>query len=217
MSKELPYFKFIVNDWITGDVTLEDFETQGLFINICAYYWSKDGSISLSNARKKFFNARPEMFEALIAANAIKINIDGMVKINFLDEQLVERQHLSKINSRNGAQGGRPKKPVALISESEVEAKKSNIEEKREDKRREDKKREVKKPFMPPSLEEVKIFFKEKGYSEQAASTAFNYYSTADWVDGKGNKVLNWKQKMISVWFKPENVDSRNVPRQFVI
>jgi nitric oxide reductase large subunit len=27
----------------------------------------------------------------------------------------------------------------------------------------------------------------------------------ANWVDSKGSKIRNWKQKMINVWFKDEN------------
>lgn len=61
------------------------------------------------------------------------------------------------------------------------------------------------KRFVPPTLEEVKCFFKEKGYTEESAKTAFEYYDIADWKDSKGQKVKNWKQKMFSVWMKPEN------------
>jgi len=61
------------------------------------------------------------------------------------------------------------------------------------------------KVFTPPTILEVKQYFKENGYSEQSGEKAFNYYSVADWKDSKGNQVLNWKQKMQSVWFKPEN------------
>ena len=59
--------------------------------------------------------------------------------------------------------------------------------------------------FIPPLLIEVKEYFDEKGYSEKSAITAFNYYDSSNWVDSKGNSVKNWKQKMISVWFKDEN------------
>lgn len=62
-----------------------------------------------------------------------------------------------------------------------------------------------KKIFEPPTLDEVKKYFKENGYTESSAEKSFNYYSVSDWVDGKGNKVKNWKQKMQGVWFKPEN------------
>lgn len=59
--------------------------------------------------------------------------------------------------------------------------------------------------FTPPTLDEVKVYFKEKGYSEDSAIRAFNYYEAGDWSDGRGTKVKSWKQKMIGVWFKPEN------------
>ena len=69
-----------------------------------------------------------------------------------------------------------------------------------------DKKKERKtKVFQPPTILEVKEYFKENGYSEISAERSFNYYSIADWHDSKGNKVKNWKQKMQSVWFKDEN------------
>ena len=59
--------------------------------------------------------------------------------------------------------------------------------------------------FIPPLLQDVKDFFKRKGYTESSAITAFNHYDLADWHDTRGNPVKNWKQKMNSVWFKPEN------------
>jgi len=66
-----------------------------------------------------------------------------------------------------------------------------------------------KSTFAPPTIQEVESFFSEKGYSLSTADKAFEYYSTADWKDSKGNKVQNWKQKMISVWFKEENRDHK--------
>lgn len=65
-------------------------------------------------------------------------------------------------------------------------------------------KKEAKKGFVPPTLDEVKEYFKEKGYSAAGATKAYEYYSVADWADGRGNKVKNWKQKMLANWFKDE-------------
>lgn len=62
----------------------------------------------------------------------------------------------------------------------------------------------------PPTLLEVIAYFKENGFSENLAKRAFNGYNEANWHDSKGNKVLNWKQKMINVWFKPENNATTN-------
>ena len=57
----------------------------------------------------------------------------------------------------------------------------------------------------PPTLLEVQEYFKEKGYTIESATKAFNYYDSANWIDSKGSKVKSWKQKMQGVWFKPEN------------
>ncbi len=74
---------------------------------------------------------------------------------------------------------------------------------KRKKKEKEESNKE--KGFTAPTIEEVKAFFLEKGYSESSAIKAFNYYDVANWIDGKGNKVKNWRQKMNGVWFKEEN------------
>ena len=144
MSKELPYFKFFVNEWITGDITLEDYEVQGLFVNICAYYWSKECKITLTNAKRKFKNISESAFDSLIDSQIIKVDKDDYLVIKFLDEQNIDRAHQRVTNSKNGKKGGRPpkakteNKPNGLISESETKAKpkakKSNIEKRREDK-----------------------------------------------------------------------------------
>ncbi len=61
------------------------------------------------------------------------------------------------------------------------------------------------KGFIPPTENEVIKYFLKNGYIASAGKKAFQYYDAANWKDGKGNKVKNWKQKMIGVWFKDEN------------
>jgi len=70
------------------------------------------------------------------------------------------------------------------------------------------------KSFTPPSKEEVKEYFKSKKYLESAAIKFWEYYDSANWKDGKGNQVKNWRQKAIGVWFKKENEDTGNVATQ---
>ncbi len=69
------------------------------------------------------------------------------------------------------------------------------------------------KKFIVPSLEEVKIYFVGKGFTEQSAIKAFNYYDVANWFDSKGNKIKNWRQKMQGVWFKDENSIHQLAPK----
>lgn len=59
--------------------------------------------------------------------------------------------------------------------------------------------------FIPPSIDDVKQYFTEKGYTIEAAEKAFEYYASNDWHDRNGDKVTSWKQKMIANWFKDEN------------
>lgn len=60
--------------------------------------------------------------------------------------------------------------------------------------------------FTPPTIDEVKQYFSEKGYTECSAIKAWDYYDAGNWKDAKGQQVKNWKQKMQGVWFKPENI-----------
>jgi len=59
--------------------------------------------------------------------------------------------------------------------------------------------------YIFKTLEEVKNYFKENNYKEETAIKFYHSYSVANWVDSKGNKVKNWKQKAINVWFTDEN------------
>lgn len=61
------------------------------------------------------------------------------------------------------------------------------------------------KKYSNPTLIEVKDYFKLKGYTPDTASKAFDYYEANGWKDRNNKPVKNWKQKMIGVWFKPEN------------
>lgn len=120
MAKGLPYFKFTPTEWLTGDICFESFEVQGLFINICALYWQRDGLVSLEDINKRY--KKPTALDSLLD-RFISVN-NGFISISFLDEQLVDRNHISKTNSLNGSKGGRPKtldkKPNAKRTQSEL-------------------------------------------------------------------------------------------------
>jgi hypothetical protein len=75
----------------------------------------------------------------------------------------------------------------------------------RKGKERKGKETKINKPFIPPTLEEAKAFFKERGYKESIAEKAWSGYDVADWYNSKGKKVQNWKQTFIQVWFTDEN------------
>ena len=72
-----------------------------------------------------------------------------------------------------------------------------------EDSIEENKKGKKHKVFVPPTYEEVLEYAKEKG-REDLAKEFFEYFTVGEWVDSKGNKVKNWKQKFITWCSKNE-------------
>ncbi len=53
------------------------------------------------------------------------------------------------------------------------------------------------KSFTPPSLEEVLEYIREKQLNVDG-NMFYHYFSEGDWVDSRGNKVKNWKQKLLT-------------------
>ena len=64
------------------------------------------------------------------------------------------------------------------------------------------------KPFVPPTLEEVQKYCQERKNNVDAKKF-FDYFTASDWVDGKGNPVRNWKQKIIT-WESYGSKDNGN-------
>lgn len=60
--------------------------------------------------------------------------------------------------------------------------------------------------FVPPEFDEVLAYFRENGYSEKSAKTAFLHYEDLDWHNTFGKKIASWKGTMRTVWFKDENI-----------
>jgi len=98
MAKEIPFFKFYVGEWANGDITAESFELQGVFINICSIYWSKEGNLTKRFIIKKFGE---NLINELICSKIIK-SVKGEIYISFLDEQLEECEGIRSQASNAG-------------------------------------------------------------------------------------------------------------------
>jgi hypothetical protein len=160
MAKELPFFKFEPAEYLTKDISFCSLSAQGLFINICSYYWQRNCKLSKEQLLKRLNHI--EELDELISEGAIDL-IENNISIKFLDFQLREFDKESKKNSINGSKGGRPKKEIAINpeetqkepnlnpDESQLEAKQKAEEKRREEKRKEEKKREEEKGNIPAS------------------------------------------------------------------
>ena len=157
MAKELPYFKFVISEYLNGDIFLEDYKTQGVFINVCAYYWHCSCDLTLSKLKKKYKDIDDEI-TILVKEKMLKLKGEKLI-INFLDEQWNSKEVLKVINRANGLKGGRPKtqteseeepknNPMGFKSDSELKANDNpnitNIDNIKEDKIKEDDVKEAK-------------------------------------------------------------------------
>lgn len=187
MAKNFPYFKFIATEWLTGDIVFEDLQIQGLFINICALYWQRDGKLSLDDIEKRYKHN-----ELIDKINGRFFTLkDGFISILFLDEQLIAANHTSKINSENGKKGATAKRIKATAKHS-LASDKQRKEEKEEEKELNNK---------IPSVEEFLTYcktIKEFNYEEFEFSlkTKYETWVADGWKDGNGKKITNWKTKI---------------------
>jgi hypothetical protein len=106
MAKELPYFQFEPAEYLTKDISFCSISAQGLFINICSYYWQRNCQLTEKQLLKRL-NHEEELKELI--DEEIIVSIDGNIIISFLDKQKEKAIENSRKNTVNGKKGGRPK------------------------------------------------------------------------------------------------------------
>jgi hypothetical protein len=105
MAKELPYFRFIVQEWQNGDISIESYELKGLFIDICGFYWLRDCSIDIVMLEKRFRDAKG-LIKQLIDIGILKQSDNDQINIEFLDEQYDLLSENRKKRQLAGQKGG---------------------------------------------------------------------------------------------------------------
>ena len=189
MAKNFPYFKFIATEWLTGDIVYEDFESQGLFINICALYWQRDGKLSIEDINRRYKN---ESLIQSLSSRFFSIN-DGFISISFLDEQLVDANHISKVNSENGKKGAEKRKMLATAKQSLSETSATFNKEEEEE-----KKNKIKEKKTIPSIDEFLAYALslKPNVNIENVKLKFNSWLVNDWMvtrQGKDTPIKNWK------------------------
>lgn len=105
MAKEIPYFRFTVQEWQNGNISMESYELKGLFIDVCGFYWVKDCSIDIALLEKRFKDAK-DLLEQLFSLDIIKVDREGNVNINFLDDQFDLLSEKRQKRQEAGRKGG---------------------------------------------------------------------------------------------------------------
>jgi hypothetical protein len=188
MAKD-PAFLFYTSDFLTGTMFMTN-EQVGIYIRLLCSQHQHGGiidKISFNSlvgthevVRVKFEETESgfyniRLMEVMGARNAKSNNLSLAVK-----KVWEERKNAIPLKS--------DAIPLQLQKNSKRKAKKTNAI-----------------PMETVNENEVIDYFILNGYKKEIAIKAFNYYNEANWHDASGKKVLNWKQKMQSVWFKEEN------------
>jgi hypothetical protein len=102
--------------------------------------------------------------------------------------------------------------PNAMQMQCKSTVKESKEKESKEESLSNDKEKESKKrkAFLPPSLEEVQAYIKEKGYSIDAEAF-IAFYSSKNWYVGS-NKMTNWRMAVVT-WSKRNNAGATRATR----
>jgi len=155
VAKELPYFQFEPAEYLTKDVSFCSLSAQGLFINICSFYWQRKCELTKEQFLRRF-NYIDE-FNELVKEGIIDV-IDEKIVIKFLLNQYLSVTNKSLINSENGAKGGRPKKQTETETKPNENPNESELKGIREDNIKENNKKEyeIKKNQLLGLYNEVK-------------------------------------------------------------
>jgi hypothetical protein len=152
---------------------------------------------------------KAELFDAICryALDAEQINLQGFPQAMF---SLIKPQlDANRKKWLNGCKEKTKSKEESIdeqqISKSEAKAKQDesksegNVNVECKSKSELGMKITIPKPkgFTPPTLEEVKTYCIERNNAVSPAKF-FDYYNAGKWSDGKGNKIKNWKQKLIT-------------------
>ena len=199
MKNELFWFKFIPDDWLIGDITIEDYEIQGVFINVCAYYWKRgENGVAMARLKARYKDVKAGLWQRLIDCEVMKVDENQIVRIEFLDDQreeiLKEKQFLSNAGKKGAKArwGGNSNIDIDIDKEQDKEKIKSRV-------------------FKPPTLEEVISYCRERE-NKVDAERFINFYEAKGWMIGK-NKIKNWKAAVRN-WEKSDK-DSTQPSKHF--
>jgi uncharacterized protein YdaU (DUF1376 family) len=203
MSKD-PAILFYTGDFLNGCTDLT-FDERGQYITLLCLQHQK-GHLSEKTIRLTVGSVSVDVLKKFIKDG------EGNYYNDRMEEEIAKRQHFLDTRYFNGKKGGRPIKPNSKPNSKPTGNLPINRNENENIVEEENKKRGRIK-FIPPTVDEVILYFTENGYTDDAGRKAFNYYSLADWHDSRGNKIKNWKQKMNGVWFKEENKPKEEIKR----
>ena len=183
MSRRLPYFQFEPSEYLTKDISYCEMKLQGLFVNICCYYWQRDCEMTRTQLLKRL--PYENELNELIKEGIIDVENDT-ITIKFLLNQYQEIQEKSKKAFVNGSKGGRPPKPKNNLNET----KQKPIRE--EDIKGEDSLFAISDLFLRYSTDEILINAFCKGQTTDRKTVLNKLNEFNEFLTSIGTKIKKW-------------------------
>lgn len=153
------------------------------------YYWTYNSTRAFNElfpyvSQRQIQNALKKLIEneILQTGNYNKIAYDRTLWYAFTEKGKCIMQKCKMEDAKMGNGLGNNSKPIPNNKPVGKPSKKTNNKN---------------KEFVPPTLEEIKEYCSIRNNNIDA-QYFYDYFTASDWVDSKGNKVKNWKQKVIT-------------------
>ena len=117
MSKELPYFKFEPAGWKFGRIQKRSKEAKVAFMDLICKYWHDECVMTLEDAKLDFGD---EEISELLKYKILKLD-DEFIKVDFLDDQMLEIEKTSKKQSEKGKKSAQLRAEKKLTNPTVVE------------------------------------------------------------------------------------------------
>jgi hypothetical protein len=151
MAKKLPFSNLNQQSILTKDISFCSLSAQGLFINICSYYWQRNCKLSKSNFLLKRLNHIEELDE-LISEGAIDLMktiflSNFRLSVREFDKESKKEfyQWLVRRDPKGNCTNRRNQKNPTNPDESQLKLNKRQKRREEKEKRKEEKKREEEK------------------------------------------------------------------------
>jgi hypothetical protein len=193
--EKLQWFKFSISEWKMGKIQRCTPEAKSSFMELCCLYWINETKLSIEDA---IIECDEENYKNLLSKKVIK-EVDGFIKIYFLDEQF--ENALNKSEKAKDAVAKRWAKRNSEVNQSNNESNtfvlqqnnESNTEENRIEEKREEKKN---------------ITF---NFRSALISFGFNSELVDEWIKVRKNKKLTNSKTAFDKFIKQVELNGNDI------
>lgn len=221
--KKFPAFQFYPGDWLKDPaLSLCSPAARGIWMDLlCAMHENgRTGELTgtveqLARIARCSPSELQQYISELSAGAASVTKRNGRVTIT---NRRMAREYKARQDARLRQQQRREKQGLSPLSQddnaevtlySSSSSSSSDKDSTLHTENNEEQKRVGKGQFIAPSFEEVRDYVTAKNLNVDPQKF-FDYFTAGNWVDSKGNKVRNWKQKLIT--WSTHNADRGRTP-----